>query len=378
VSISGSTSTPKPAAEATKTRRRVELMPIIERAGVPMVAVLMFLYFAFVPSTGSVFLSSANLHNVLRSNSVTGIVAIAMIIPLAADYFDLSVAAVASVANIICAALIGTHGWPIWAGIMIPVVVAALLGVCNGFLVAKLRLNGFIVTLGTYTLLTGLIELYTKGQAISNGIPASLGSWGGKTWFLLPNTFMVLVIIAFVVWYILMQIPFGRHLEAIGANESAARLVGIDIQRSIWISFITSATVAGVAGVLQTAEFGGADPSVARGLLFPALTAVFLGATMIRPGVYNVFGTIIGVYFVGFSVSGFVLLGADVWVQSVFNGVALVVAVALATFMSRRRESLATPDLGAAEPQGDVTAGQPPSPAVGSRVNGSGTGPVDG
>jgi ribose transport system permease protein len=143
-----------------------------------------------------------------------------------------------------------------------------------------------------------------------------------------------------------MHIPFGRHLEAIGANESASRLVGIDIRRSVWTSFVISATVAGVAGVLQTAEFGGADPSVARGLLFPALTAVFLGATMIRPGVYNVFGTIIGVYFVGFSVSGFTLMGADVWVQSVFNGVALVLAVALSTFMSRRAENLAGPGSG--------------------------------
>jgi ribose transport system permease protein len=327
-------------------RRRFQAVPVLERAGVPMVAALMFLYFALVPSTGDVSLSSANLHNVLRSNAITGIVAIAMIIPLAAGYFDLSVAAVASVANVICATLIGTHGWPIWAGLLVPVIVAALLGACNGFLVAGLRLNGFIVTLGTYTLLIGLIELDTKGQIVSSGIPQSLSSWGSKTWFLLPNTFMLLVVVAIVAWYVLMHIPFGRHLEAIGANESASRLVGIDIRRSVWTSFVISATVAGVAGVLQTAEFGGADPSVARGLLFPALTAVFLGATMIRPGVYNVFGTIIGVYFVGFSVSGFTLMGADVWVQSVFNGVALVLAVALSTFMSRRAENLAGPGSG--------------------------------
>jgi ribose transport system permease protein len=150
-----------------------------------------------------------------------------------------------------------------------------------------------------------------------------------------------LIAIAFVVWFVLTQLPFGRRLEAIGSNESAARLVGISTTKSIWISFVISGLLAGTAGALQTSRGGAGDPSVGTAFLFPALTAVFLGATMIKPGKYNVWGTVIGVFFVATSVSGLTLLGADVWVQPVFNGVSLLVAVALSTLIARGRESAA-------------------------------------
>jgi ribose transport system permease protein len=151
----------------------------------------------------------------------------------------------------------------------------------------------------------------------------------------------LLIVIAFAVWYVLTQLPFGRRLEAIGSNESAARLVGISTTKSIWISFIISGLLAGVAGALQTSRGGSGDPSVGTAFLFPALTAVFLGATMIKPGKYNVWGTIIGIFFVATSVSGLTLLGADVWVQPIFNGVSLVAAVTLSTLIARGRESAA-------------------------------------
>jgi ribose transport system permease protein len=310
----------------------------IERGGLPLLLVVVFAFFALDSKTGSVFTSSANLDNILGNQSVTGLVALAMVIPLVSGYFDLSVSATCGIANIATAATIGSHHWPIAAGIAFALLTGALIGFINGFLVAKVRLNAFVVTLGAYTLLQGLAQLYTKGELIINGIPSSFTAWGTKDWLGVPRPFILLLVFALVVWYLLAHLPFGRYVESIGSNESAARLVGIKVERTIWVSFVISGMIAAAAGVLQTSRAGNAGPEAATAFLFPAFAAVFLGATTIQPGRYNVWGTIIGVYFVAVSVSGFTLMGASIWVQPVFNGASLLVAVALSTLIARSRD----------------------------------------
>ena len=156
------------------------------------------------------------------------------------------------------------------------------------------------------------------------------------------------IIVGLVVWYTLAHTPFGRYLESIGSNEEAARLVGINVTRMIWASFVISGVLGAIAGVLETSRAGSASAETGAAFLFPAFTAVFLGATTIRPGRYNVWGTLVGTYFVAISVSGLTLLGANIWVSPTFNGVALLVAVALSPLIARARESrsaLAAPNV---------------------------------
>jgi ribose transport system permease protein len=143
-------------------------------------------------------------------------------------------------------------------------------------------------------------------------------------------------------WFVLSQTPYGRYLESIGSNEKAAKLVGINTDRTILLSFAGSGAIAGIAGDLLTAQLGGADATAGSSYLFPAFAAVFLGATVIRPGRYNVWGTVIAVCFVGFAVSGIILFGASTWANDVFDGAALIVAVALSTFSGRARERQAS------------------------------------
>lgn len=343
-------------------------LEVLERAGLPLLMGLLILVFSVNSTTGTAFISHANITNILGNQAVTGLVALAMVVPLVAGYFDLSVSATTGVANIAVAAMIGTHGWPVWAGIAATLAIGALIGLINGFLVAGLRLNGFVVTLGTYTLLLGLVQLYTKGQLITRGIPSSFSDWGSQDWLGLPKPFVLLIVVAALTWYLVTQVPLGRFLEAIGSNEIAARLVGINVQRIVWISFVASGMIAAIAGILATSRSGTGSPEIGTAFLFPALAAVFLGATTIRPGRYNVWGTIIGVYFIAISVSGFTLLGAEQWVQPVFNGAALVAAVALSTLFARQRERISrTAQLaeGRKEAQGGVgtkpSTEEPPS-----------------
>jgi ribose transport system permease protein len=329
-----------PVASPRRDAARIAILHGIERGGLPVLLVIMFLFFALDPTSGTVFTSSANLKVILGNQAVTALVALAMVVPLISGYFDLSVSATTGVTNVAMAAAIGTHHWPIAGGIFFALAIGALIGFINGFLIAKVRLSSFVVTLGSYILLGGLAEFYTKGLIITEGIPPSFGAWGADDWLGVPRPVILLLVIAVIVWYLLAHTPFGRYLRSIGSNEGAARLVGINVTRMVWISFVISGMLAAVAGALQTSRAGSGNAETGNAFLFPAFTAVFLGATTISPGRYNVWGTLVGVYFVAISISGFTLLGvSNVWVQPVFDGAALIVAVALSTLIARRREA---------------------------------------
>lgn len=319
-------------------RARFSRLGLLERGGLPLFLVAMIVFFASIPKTSHIFVSQGNIGQILSNQSVTGVIALAMIIPLAAGYFDLSVAATAGLANLTMITVIATDGKPIIVGILAGMAVATAIGALNGFLVATLKLNALVVTLGSYTLIGGLVQWFSKGQTIVNGVPPSFFSWSQGKWLGLPKPFVTLMLIALLVWYLLMHTPHGRKLESIGSNAVAARLVGIRVGAVVFVSFLASGFMAGVAGVLLSVTAGTADPMAGPAYLFPALAAVFIGTTSIRPGHYNVWGTIFGVFVVAVAVSGLTLMGAQTWVTPVFNGAALVIAVTISTLMGRRRD----------------------------------------
>jgi ribose transport system permease protein len=153
----------------------------------------------------------------------------------------------------------------------------------------------------------------------------------------------VLVGVALVAWYVLEHTPPGRNLYAVGVSPRAAELVGIPVPRYTFVSFVAAGFFAGIGGVLMVAVNGGANPLIGPDLMLPAIAAVFLGATAIKPGRYNVAGTFVAVYFVAVSVNGLTLLGADTWVSDLFNGAALLIAVSIAVWSGKRRLSRPVP-----------------------------------
>lgn len=360
-----STSAPRTLAVRRKLNGQ-SLLGVTERAGLLILLAAMIVFFSVDGDVGDVFRSGPNVRSILANQSVTGLIALAMVVPLIAGYFDLSTAAVAGLANVTTAALIGTHGWPIAAGIVVAMLVAAAVGVINGVLVARLKLNGFVVTLGMYILLGGLLQFYTKGSAVTDGIPASFNDWGSLRYLGIPRPFWLLLVVGLITWYGLMHTPWGRELASIGSNPRAAHLVGIRVDRRVFSSLVVSALLAGAAGVLLTSRSGGADPVEGSSYLFPALAAVFLGATTIRPGSYNVWGTVAGVFVVAVGVSGFTLLGAAAWLTDVFNGGALIIAVAVSTLAGQRRLKGAAARTVATDPEDPPDTESPVRPRVGT------------
>ena len=336
-----------PPAESARTDRRsspalrrtqTALLQVIERFGLVIFMAAMVTFFALNGSSGAIFISSQNVTGILGDQAIVGVIALATLIPLTAGYFDLSPAATAGLANVVVAALMSKAGWSPLTAMAAGVLVGGAVGVFVGYLVARLRLNPFIVTFGAYVALEGATQWYTQGSIISERIPASVGAWGSADWLGVPRPFWLLLVVAVVLWFVISQTPFGRYLESIGSNESAARLVGIRTERTVWLAMIASGFIAGVAGCLLTTRTGGADASVGPSYLFPALAALFLGATTIRPGRYNVWGTVVGVYFIAAAVSGLILAGVNSSVQEVVNGVVLMIAVTVSTFSGRWRE----------------------------------------
>jgi ribose transport system permease protein len=329
-------SAPTGAEPAPRSARSWSLLHEAERFSVLLLLVGVAVVFSLLQS--DTFATAANFRNIATSNSVLAIVALAIVVPLTGGRFDVSVGNIVSVTAIMCAALTGKHGVPLVPAALISVAGGAVLGLINGLIVAYLGVNSIIATLGTGTIMAGLVQAYTDGVPLSEGIPTTLTDLASKTALGVPIIFVVMLVISAGVCFLLTQTPFGRRLLAVGSNQSAARLSGLNVPRTIALSFVAAGTIAGMGGVLQLAAQGSGDPSVG-GLAFilPGLAAVFLGATTWDPGRYNVPGTLLALFFVGTTVAGLTLAGVEPWVTNVFNGAAVVVAIIISAQLRRRR-----------------------------------------
>jgi ribose transport system permease protein len=310
---------------------------IAERYALVALLIAVVLLFTFLPATSSTFMTAINVRQVLVNQSVIVILAIGLLYPLILGSFDISVGALAGLCAVVTATAMSRFSLPVAAAIAIGIAAGLAVGVVNAVLIAIMQLNAFIVTLGMSTLLTGLVTWYTNGNNISNDISPGLVTFGNSTWAGIPGVLYLVAVVVLVGWYTLGHTPFGRYVHAVGSNKRAAQLVGIRVTRMTFICFLVSGGLAGVAGVAMVATSGGAVVSEGPSLLFPVLTAVFLSATTINTGRYNVAGTVVGVLLIASAVSGLNLAGAENWVEDVFDGGALVVAVAISTYLARQR-----------------------------------------
>jgi ribose transport system permease protein len=308
--------------------------------------------------TPHLFLSLATLHIVADQQAVTVMLGIAVLIPLVSGTFDLSVGSVVNLSAIEAAWLQSAHEWSIGAAIAVAVGSALLVGFVNGFLVVKAGVNSFIATLGIGTVVTAVQEIITgNSQPLA---PVST-AWSNIA-VLQVGGFQIVVLYALILallsWWFLDHTPPGRYLYAIGANREASRLAGVRVDRWVWLSLILSALISGVAGVFYSAANG---PSLTFGasLLLPAFAAAFLGSTQLRPGRFNIWGTVIAVYVLAIGVKGLQLVTGQQWLNDMFNGVTLVGAVSFAVWRQRRAtsgglEADTTPEtLAAPDPSGE-------------------------
>jgi ribose transport system permease protein len=326
--------TPAVAEVSPQRRRPLDYFEALALVGLTLALVVFFSVFS---KTSSAFLTSANLEVLISSQAVVAVVALALLIPLCANEWDLSVAATAGLAAVFSASIMSDGS--LLGGILVGIGVGAAVGIANAIIVTRFKVNAVIGTLGMSTIVEGVINLKTGGVALVSNIPVSLTNLGSGTWLGIPRLGVLLAIVALAAHYILSYTPFGRYLYALGANPTAARLVGLPTKTIIGASFVIAGVLAGIGGVLAVAQSGGADPNLPTELLLPAFAAAFLSAASIKPGRYNVGGLLVAVYFLAVLNNGLNLAGVKPYINLFVNGSALIIGVGLAGYLGRKRRA---------------------------------------
>lgn len=316
--------------------RQSNLSYQIERFGLVIVWIGIIALFGTL-QPGS-FLTWSNFSTIFGSEAVLVIVTLGLIVPLTAGDFDLSIAQVLTFVSMLTAILSAKLGVPLW--IIVPTVLVAggLVGAINGILTLYFRVHSLIVTLGVGTFLHGLTLWISDSQTIG-GVARPLMEWSIIVRFLgIPISFYYAIGLAVAIWYLLSYTAFGQQLLFTGRGREVGRLSGIAVGRVRLISFVISGVFGAMAGLLYTGTTGSANPSSGTTLLLPAFAAAFLGATCINPGRFNPWGSVIAVYFLVTGINGLSVIGLRTFVQDLFYGGALVVAVMVSQLVSGRKE----------------------------------------
>jgi len=317
------------------TQRKRPTFGVERFAGVYLLALFIFVFGVWKPHE---FLSVGTLHSVASAQSITGMLAVALVIPLAAGVYDLSVGATINVSSILAIWLQSQHGVSIGVAIAVSVGVATLIGVINGIVVVRLKVNSFIATLGAASIITATQQIIVGQTQPISPLNPNWASITTTTVFGVQLVVLYLAILGVAAWWLLSRTPAGRYVYATGSNPEAARLSGVPVRRWTFVSLVLSSAIAGVAGIFYGSLYG---PSLTYGpsLLLPAFAAAFLGTTLIAGARFNIWGTLLAIYALATGVKGLQLVTGAPWLAQMFNGVALIVAVSVTVW---RRTSVAT------------------------------------
>jgi len=317
---------------ANMTKGKAALV-IVSKYGTLMAMGLMLIIFGIAVPDGA-FFNGDNLINILNQSSLTAIIASGLTVVLVVGEFDLSIGYVASLAGVLVTGLMAKQGLPMLIAILVTLVVGTGVGVINGLVVTKARVNAVVATLGVGTVVVGLSYGYTSGSPIV-AVPDSFFNLAlGKT-FGLPNPIWLMAIILFLLWVILNRTPLGQRIQAVGGNLHAARLAGIRTDRTKIITFMIAGLMAAITGIMLSSLLGSGTAAAADSYLMDSFAAVFLGSATLRDGEFHIVGTLIGVLIVNVGFNGLSQLGTPVFWQYIFKGGILVAAVALSTVARR-------------------------------------------
>lgn len=314
------------------SKKLSRLVPVY---GLVILTVFLILLFSIVlPDT---FPTVLNLRSIISDKAIIMLLSLGVMIPMSAGRIDLTVGYGIVLWHILAISLQTMYGfsWPM--AVLAVLLLGAIMGFLNGLLVEVAKIDSFIATLGTGTVLYALALWHTGGRQIVGALDPTFYALSTKMIFGLPITGYYVIAIALLMWLVYEYLPIGRYLYAIGASPKAAALNGIPVRKFVMASFIASGLITALAGVLLAAKLRIGQASVGLEFLLPALVGAFLGSTTIKPGRVNVWGTMIGVIILAVGISGIQQFGGSFWVEPMFNGVTLIVAIGIAGYAQRRK-----------------------------------------
>jgi ribose transport system permease protein len=310
---------------------------LLVRYGLLLVTIVLIVLFTFLlPST---FLTALTFRAILSDQSIVALVSLAQMIPLAANKFDLSVGYGIGLAHILSIGLQVQAGLPWQLAVLLVCAIGLAVGIINGLLVEAAQIDSFIATLGTGSILYAISIAYTGGQQIVGQLPDGFTAINDMVFFAVPAPALYVLVLAVALWVGFEYLPIGRYIYAIGANPRAAQLVGIPKSRYVVFAFAASALITAFAGVVLGAKLQIGQSNVGPPYLLPSFVGALLGSTAFRLARVNVWGTIVAVILLSIGIAGIEQLGSSFYVEPLFNGTTLLIAVGLAGLTSRRQKS---------------------------------------
>ncbi len=306
-----------------RDRRGIGLADLI----VPIILVAVVVASALASDT---FLTEANLKNLMRQIVTNGLISLGMLVVILTGGIDLSVGAVVALAGILVAEL--QSGLPTPVAVVIAVAAAMAVGAINGGIIARFSIAPFIVTLGTLSAVRGAVYVFSE-TPVTPTDPAFL-TIGSAFWGPFPAIFVFMMACYLAVSLLLARTTPGRAIMAIGGNQEAVRLAGIDVRAHLVLGYVIGALFAGVAGVILASRVGISQPSVAAGVELDAIAACVIGGAVLGGGAGSVRGTLLGVVALGLISNLLNLFDVQAYYQQIFKGALIIIAV-----LARRRES---------------------------------------
>lgn len=282
------------------------------------------------------YFSVINLLNILVAASVTGLAAIGETYLIIAQYVDLSAGSVVAFASTLTAVL-SRSGFNFFETAFIVIAIGVLVGTVNAFAINKIKLEPFIATLATMSIMRGLAYISSGGLPVYIN-DESILNFGKNTFLGLQYSVWILIMAFIIFGIILARTNFGRSVYIIGGNKEAARLAGLEPQRITYILYIISGVLCSIGGIILAARMNSGQPSAANGLEFDAITGAVLGGTAFSGGVGTILGTVLGVFILqGFN-TGLIMLNVPVFWQYVARGALLLIALTFDFIRKERRE----------------------------------------
>jgi ribose transport system permease protein len=307
---------------------------IVGENGFIVIFILWCLYLALATDA---FLTPLNLFTVLRQTAIVSIVAIGEMLVMLIGGMDISLAAILGFTGVLTSGLMTRNDLPAALAILAAISVGGLVGMLNGFLVTKVRINAVIATLGMMYVLNGIAYTYTTGQTLYGEQLGSIAFLSRQSLGPVPLP-VILMFLFYIVFYIILnRSVFGARIYAIGNNEKASWLAGIRVDRLKIAVFILAGALAGFGGVMQASRQGSATAGMGDEFLFPILTAVILGGTSLSGGKGKIQNTLIAAIFLVTLTNGMILLGISIYVQRIVSGIILIIALSLDRLRTIRR-----------------------------------------
>ncbi len=290
---------------------------------------------AFAAAAPTFFFTFSNFVNILNQAALTAIIAGGLTVAVIVGELDLSIGNAASFAGVLVTGLMVRQSLSPLLAIGLVLIVAVLIGLINGLIVSKLRVNSVIATLGTGSIIVGLNYAYSTGAPIATGVPSGFTDISLGSTFGIPNNILIMLGVLILLWLLVNRTETGQRIQAVGGNVEAARLSGVQVDRIKILAFVVAAVAAALTGILLASLIGSGTTTAADAYLLNSFAAVFLGSATLRDGEFHVPGTFIGVLIIGIGFNGLAIFGAPTFYQYVFQGAILVTAVGLSTVARR-------------------------------------------